>query len=61
MIIAPDASAASTTSTPTAIPAMIRLRRGNEPARAGIRGGNSLTRAPPAATTCWKSSRCSGG
>ena len=51
----PDASAASTTSTPRASPLIRRLRRGKFVARGGVPGGNSDTSPPRAAIRCARS------
>ena len=48
VISEPEAGAASTTTTPSASPAMIRLRRGKSLARAIAPSGRSLTTAPSA-------------
>jgi len=61
VMFAPDSIAASTTSTPSANPAINRLRRGKWPGRASMRNGNSLISAPPALRICSKSGPCSGG
>ena len=60
VISAPEFVEASTTSTPSDMPLMMRLRCGNAPASGGLRGGDSLITAP-AATIFSASSACSGG
>lgn len=61
VMFAPESTAASTTTTPSASPAMIRLRRGKFAGRASTRIGNSLTTAPLAPRSRSKSPRCSWG
>jgi len=53
--------AASTTTTPSASPEMIRFRRGKSPGRGGCASGNSEITAPPASAIESKSPACSGG
>jgi hypothetical protein len=48
----PEYSAASTTSTPTEIPLMMRLRMGKFCGAANVPRGNSEIKAPPNARIC---------
>ena len=60
VISVPDRRAASTISTPSAMPEMMRLRRGKSCARGTKPGGFSLTRQPR--SPIWRcNSACSGG
>ena len=60
VISAPDRSAASTTTVPSASPEMMRFRGGKAPGCGSASGGASLTTAPWPMTSVARSA-CSGG
>ena len=58
---APDAAVARTTTVAWESPAMVRFRRGKFGREAGVPGGSSVTKAPPAAAIRSNRAAFSGG